>query len=189
MYDYFIFDLIYLIIWYRGVVIAANILSIASTAFGFFAVYYDRAGITYLQEASTTQGYCEQLLAAGFFFDIVMIVCSLAMFVVSFLSLLCPGCFNEQTYESVLRQDQAKKLREERQRQRQQQWQGDEEGGPGDSHRGDVNDDNDYCEDSKDFSEKSADGKALYDAAYGGSSRKIYMPSHNGDFEDVPIAK
>jgi hypothetical protein len=165
-------------------------LSIVSIAFGFFAVYYDRSGIAYLENASTTQGYCEQLLAAGFVFDIVMIICSLALFGVSFLSLLCPGCFNEQTYESVLRQDRLKKQREERQqqqRQQQQDWQNEdvEQG-----HKHNINNNIDAEEegegDSKDYySEKSADGQALYGAAYGGSSRKVYMPSRNGDFDDV----
>lgn len=169
--------------------IAANILSIVSVAFGFFAVYYDRSGITYLQSASTTQGYCEQLLAAGFIFDIVMIICSLSLFAVSFLSLLCPGCFKEQTYESVLRQDRIKKQREERQK---GLWENDEEQGHNDEDMNNTNTNNSNncdgendCEDSKDYSEKSADGQALYSAAYGSSSRKVYMPSRNGDFEDV----
>lgn len=164
--------------YYRGVIIGANILSIVSIAFALFALYYDRAGVGYLQNASTSQGYCEQLLAAGFVFDAVMVLCSVTLFSITCLSLLCPGYFNEQSYENILRKEKLKQQREARQRK--QRWgEGGEEGDPGsdelDKGADNIHEEEDDAE-SKDYSEHAAD-------VHTGSSRKVYMPSHNSDFD------
>ena len=90
----------------RGVVIAANISSVISTALGGFAIYVDKSGIDPLLHSNPTYKYCAQSFAATFIFDIVVTAMSLTMLITTFLSLVFPSVFQEIDVEKYRRQKQ-----------------------------------------------------------------------------------